>query len=744
MINFPTNPQIGVDYDINGKIFIWNGVGFIPKPSDGTSITVDAVPTDGSNNPVASNGVFDALANKVNTSDQTAANVIVDATGFNGNLSVTDTNQQAVNQKFDDLDLSIAIKPLLITPFTTILDFDAFNKYFANYTQTGIISFTKGSIAFGNGAQIYIKIATNGTAINFSSDFIVLQNDYKNLVASEYDLMFTLRVDGKIRVSVINIQSDAVPPLMLTYNDAKMNDQFVLIFSEGIYSGSGGSGAISVSDLQITDFVAGGITAMSITNVTNISGGVLVGGETQVLVSISRTGTANGAELFKIRAASTSSIYDKSGNAMSLDTYAGYIGFEVESLPSLPNYYAHYDLSTTPASLNGAKIITVNDISGNGRHITQATDTLRPDWSATGGANNLGYANITGSKLLASAAITLAQPFTIVLIRKITSANPIANTGFNALVPMASGVVGIYNRGYVSGTHIANNIGGIGGTALMPVYAHNAKVNTWQIDVSRINGTSSAILENGAAYNEYSAGSLPINVGTTGATKIQIGISGSTLNWNVAELIIYAGALTDAEMVSLFSYAKYKYKIARNPQISVFGDSISAGFNATLNDGFAQIIANSIGGACARWAVSGAGVTTPATTNVTDRINNAIAAKMPKQSYVIVQVGTNIDGAINGTWADALKANIQALKTYGITTDRICLASPPYTSTRVANLALINGYMAQIALDEGVIYVDCTAATLAAGGDSLIADGTHPNDAGHLVMANTIRAALVL
>ena len=39
----------------------------------------------------------------------TAANVIVDATGFNGNLAPTDTNQQLVNQKIDDLVLVSSI-----------------------------------------------------------------------------------------------------------------------------------------------------------------------------------------------------------------------------------------------------------------------------------------------------------------------------------------------------------------------------------------------------------------------------------------------------------------------------------------------------------------------------------------------------------------------------------------------------------------------------------------------------------
>lgn len=45
-----------------------------------------------------------------NIVDQTAANTTVDATGFNGNLTTADTNQQLVNQKFDDLIVGHIIK----------------------------------------------------------------------------------------------------------------------------------------------------------------------------------------------------------------------------------------------------------------------------------------------------------------------------------------------------------------------------------------------------------------------------------------------------------------------------------------------------------------------------------------------------------------------------------------------------------------------------------------------------------
>lgn len=629
----------------------------------------------------------------------------------------------------------------LITPFSTTLNFNYFNQHYSDYTQTGILNFEKGSIAFGNGAQIYVKILANGDAINFDvNDFIVIQNDYEIPIATYYDVIFTLRPDGIIRVSIININTDTVPPSLLEYNDAFMNDYVTIVFSEGVYRNPNGTGAIEVADLQITDFVAGGVTSIIIAGLTNTSGTSLVGGETQVRVLLNKIGVADGTEIFKIRAANNTSIYDNLGNAMTTESYAGFIGFEIESMPTISGYYAHYDISSTPPTLNGTKIITISDISGNSRNITQATDTLRPDYSATGGSNNLGYANITGSKLLASAAITLAQPFTVVLVRKIASAYPTSGTGFNGLVPMSStGVVGIYNRSYVTGSYSAHNVGGIGGTALMPVYANNANNGDWCIDVCKINGTSSAICDNGAIYDEYLASTNPTNLGTTGSDKIQIGITGSNLSWLFSEMIIYSSAVSNDDMSRLFSYLKYKYKINRKPVISVFGDSISAGFNATLNDGFAQIIANSIDGACARWAVSGSGVSTPANSNLIDRVNTAIASKMPKQSYIILQTGTNIDGGINSTWYNGLKSAVVALKNYGILNDRICLASPPYTSTRVSNLTLINNYMQLIASETGVMYANCTESTLNAGGDALIADGVHPNDAGHLVMANTIR-----
>lgn len=43
MINFPTNPTTGVDYVVNGKVFIWNGVGFSPKSTELSEATLGAL-----------------------------------------------------------------------------------------------------------------------------------------------------------------------------------------------------------------------------------------------------------------------------------------------------------------------------------------------------------------------------------------------------------------------------------------------------------------------------------------------------------------------------------------------------------------------------------------------------------------------------------------------------------------------------------------------------------------------------
>ncbi|RYZ54504.1 MAG: hypothetical protein EOP49_05065, partial [Sphingobacteriales bacterium] len=67
-------------------------------------LTVDATPTDGSNNPVASNGVFDAIAPKANTSDVNAA--LTNKVDKVAGKGLSEKNYTAV----DSLKLATAVK----------------------------------------------------------------------------------------------------------------------------------------------------------------------------------------------------------------------------------------------------------------------------------------------------------------------------------------------------------------------------------------------------------------------------------------------------------------------------------------------------------------------------------------------------------------------------------------------------------------------------------------------------------
>lgn len=307
-----------------GAVSITNGTGETVVEIITQPITVDNTPTDGSNNPVSSNGVFDALANKVNISDQTAANIIVDATGFNGNLAPTDTNQQLVNQKFDDLVL-VDSTPTLITPFTPSIAFDKKETYSVNYSQSGTINFTLANVLFGYGSSFFITINTNGDSINFTSDFIILRNDYSLLTSGTYDFMFLLGADGKVRVSIVNHIQDIINPTILSVNIAGLNMYVDLSLSEGGYGAADGITSLQAASFKIIDFVAAGATALAIGSITKTNAQPLAGGETIVRLNLSITGSPTGVETFKIAPFDGSSVFDRAGNRMAATQNSGTI-----------------------------------------------------------------------------------------------------------------------------------------------------------------------------------------------------------------------------------------------------------------------------------------------------------------------------------------------------------------------------------------------------------------------------------
>ncbi|WP_252946619.1 Calx-beta domain-containing protein [Roseivirga pacifica] len=91
---------------------------------------------------------------------------------------------------------------------------------------------------------------------------------------------------------------------------------FIEIFaSEGLYSTNGGSGALEISDIDIS--ISGGTAHTPVvTSLKQLNGtSDLVGGENMIRVNFTTTGVADGGETITINFADGSSVFDAAGNA---------------------------------------------------------------------------------------------------------------------------------------------------------------------------------------------------------------------------------------------------------------------------------------------------------------------------------------------------------------------------------------------------------------------------------------------
>ena len=141
------------------------------------------------------------------------------------------------------------------------------------------------------------------TNIQLSFDADSFTDDFGNLVLPASATLFV---------------SDATAP-EVTEATLSNNNTFVsIIFSEGVYTNSSGNGGLNTGDFEITFNQNGGdATDATISNITNNSGSVPAGGETELKIIIDVDGIPNGVESILITPANNNSIYDSFGNALT-------------------------------------------------------------------------------------------------------------------------------------------------------------------------------------------------------------------------------------------------------------------------------------------------------------------------------------------------------------------------------------------------------------------------------------------
>lgn len=116
---------------------------------------------------------------------------------------------------------------------------------------------------------------------------------------------------------------DLAAPTILSSSLDSSNSFIDLTFSEGVYTDP------AHNPVEKTDFNiifsknGGGATGASISSVTKFDNSALTGGEAQIRVNLTITGTPTGVETIEIKPATASSIYDYSGNALSSSQSSG-------------------------------------------------------------------------------------------------------------------------------------------------------------------------------------------------------------------------------------------------------------------------------------------------------------------------------------------------------------------------------------------------------------------------------------
>jgi hypothetical protein len=197
---------------------------------------------------------------------------------------------------------------------------------------------------------------------------------------------------------------------------------------------------------------------------------------------------------------------------------------------------------TTPVTADGDVIKGVTDKSGNGRHLSEATNAPTYRVNAAGGRSVSRY---VATKYLRNLSFTLNQPFTAFIVGDVTV--PATNQYFfdgEAL-----------NRALIA-SFSATAVRVYAGTILDQTIANNAMLTPHVIGA----------VYNGASSRNVFDGTVVTGVaGVLGSTGITLGVAGDLstgpLTGDIAECLIYNTALSSADISEVARYLGAKYGI---------------------------------------------------------------------------------------------------------------------------------------------------------------------------------------
>lgn len=214
------------------------------------------------------------------------------------------------------------------------------------------------------------------------------------------------------------------------------------------------------------------------------------------------------------------------------------------------------DGAGNPITVHATACGTWQDLSGNGRHLTEVTLGNRPLWSSTvtGADGRPGLSFTTVRRISRAAMAQLVQPYTIYSV-----ARPAAAVGATAryILESSEGPSITMQSGELKAQ--SNTPATTTGTAVVGDNVHlTCMVANGASSVLRTERTSATPVEtavNLGTSDLLSAASPTLTVGSNGAATLPI--TGALL-----ELIILAGADTLALRTEMFSYLRSRYAVS--------------------------------------------------------------------------------------------------------------------------------------------------------------------------------------
>lgn len=243
----------------------------------------------------------------------------------------------------------------------------------------------------------------------------------------------------------------------------------------------------------------------------------------------------------------------------------------VATNPVTSGIVADFDFTSQSSVITaGNKSVSITDAIGSVVS-SQATQSLAPIYSASGGPGNCGYASFTGTQTLTGALLTSSTSFTVIIIKQ-ASASQTSAGQYGAFANGASAAAYGWTDNY-SGTNcgaLFTNVSDLSSPNLV------AYPLMWEMVAFSHSPTHTK------NYNTNGIWALPGSNPTanplTPTTSHTIGNSFATNLFlgGIARIIVYNRMLTDAEMQSVFNWGHVRYNLPYPVSYISGGDSISS------------------------------------------------------------------------------------------------------------------------------------------------------------------------